>query len=245
MHGLGQASCMQYTLFKYLSKYFYCIYVDIPGAGTSSRPNNYNNNFTIEQSYDYMLGYIEKWRAAMNLTDFFLVGHSFGGHYVGHYAKRYPQHIKRVLFLSPIGFPSYSEEELDIDYILENDPSMENRSCQFNCLICCCVRPQYSYQQILRNTPMCYITQGSERFASARLKADTDEKVQAIAGMLKQINLRPQPTEHTLTHFFAFTLRPRKGLSSDKMLGAEDFKVPFSITFGDDDWVKNFDRGAS
>ena len=101
-----------------MSKYFYCIYVDIPGAGCSSRPENFNENASIDEAYDYMLGYIEKWREKMGLTDFYLAGHSFGGHYVGHYAKRYPQYIKKVLFISPIGFPFFTEEELDIDYIL-------------------------------------------------------------------------------------------------------------------------------
>jgi len=38
-----------------------------------------------------------------NLTGFILAGHSFGGYVVGHYACRYPQHIKKLLMLSPIG----------------------------------------------------------------------------------------------------------------------------------------------
>lgn len=39
----------------------------------------------------------------MDLTNFYLTGHSFGGYLVGIYALKYHQHIKKLLFLSPIG----------------------------------------------------------------------------------------------------------------------------------------------
>lgn len=38
-----------------------------------------------------------------NLTDFYLIGHSFGGYHVGLYACKYPQHIKKLILASPIG----------------------------------------------------------------------------------------------------------------------------------------------
>jgi len=38
-----------------------------------------------------------------DLTNFILVGHSFGGYLVGNYALEYPQHIKKIVFISPIG----------------------------------------------------------------------------------------------------------------------------------------------
>ena len=47
---------------------------------------------------------MERWRVAMDdLKDFYLVGHSFGGYLVGNYAAQYPQHIKKLMLLSPIG----------------------------------------------------------------------------------------------------------------------------------------------
>ena len=47
---------------------------------------------------------MEKWRIAMgNITEFYLIGHSFGGYLMGNYAVAYPQHIKQLLLLSPIG----------------------------------------------------------------------------------------------------------------------------------------------
>jgi len=39
----------------------------------------------------------------MSLTNFYLAGHSFGGYICGHYAYRYPEHLKKILMLSPAG----------------------------------------------------------------------------------------------------------------------------------------------
>ncbi len=36
------------------------------------------------------MDFIEKWRIEMDLTDFYLGGHSFGGYLVSHYALKYP-----------------------------------------------------------------------------------------------------------------------------------------------------------
>jgi len=41
-----------------------------------------------------------------NMTGFILAGHSFGGYVVGHYAIKYPQHLKKLLMLSPAGVPA-------------------------------------------------------------------------------------------------------------------------------------------
>ena len=39
----------------------------------------------------------------MDITDFVLVGHSYGGYLRGTYASLYPQHIKKLILLSPLG----------------------------------------------------------------------------------------------------------------------------------------------
>jgi pimeloyl-ACP methyl ester carboxylesterase len=44
-----------------------------------------------------------------NLTGFILAGHSFGGYICGHYACKYPQHIKKLLMLSPAGLKGVPE----------------------------------------------------------------------------------------------------------------------------------------
>lgn len=51
----------------------------------------------------------------MNLTNFFLAGHSYGGYIVGNYALKYSHHIKKLLLISPVGIrvPIYGESWMD------------------------------------------------------------------------------------------------------------------------------------
>ena len=60
---------------------------------------------TADEAEKYFLDSIEQWRIAMgNLTNFYLIGHSFGGYLSGLYASMYHQHIRKLLCISPIGF---------------------------------------------------------------------------------------------------------------------------------------------
>ena len=47
----------------------------------------------------------------MNLTDFYLAGHSYGGYIVGNYALKYYMHIRKLLLISPVGVrvPNFGE----------------------------------------------------------------------------------------------------------------------------------------
>ena len=49
------------------------------------------------------------------LTDFVLMGHSFGGYLACQYANRYPQHIKHLFLMSPIGGNGYDEMPFGAD----------------------------------------------------------------------------------------------------------------------------------
>ena len=44
---------------------------------------------------------------------------------------------------------------------------------------------------------------------------------------------------------FEYDITPKISLSNPSKLGREDFKVPFSIVFGDDDWMTSYDDGCS
>lgn len=89
---------------KPLAEHFHVIFVDLPGMGGTSRVPFFCK--TPEQAQDFFVDYLEFWRGEMEgeLTDFYLVGHSFGGYISGLYAHAYQQHVRKVLFISPIGF---------------------------------------------------------------------------------------------------------------------------------------------
>ena len=69
--------------------HFHLFSVDLIGMGSSSRPEFSCN--TCEEADDHMIHYLEKWRIAIgNLTDFTIVGHSYGAYLAGTYAQKYP-----------------------------------------------------------------------------------------------------------------------------------------------------------
>ena len=64
--------------------------IDIVGMGGSTRPTNFDKReMTPEKTIEYFNGYMEQWRQSVNIKDFYLVGHSFGGYLVGNYAVKY------------------------------------------------------------------------------------------------------------------------------------------------------------
>jgi pimeloyl-ACP methyl ester carboxylesterase len=43
----------------------------------------------------------------------YLLGHSFGGFIVTHYALKYPETIQKLLPMSPVGYPRKNKEKFD------------------------------------------------------------------------------------------------------------------------------------
>lgn len=41
------------------------------------------------------------------MTDFYLMGHSFGGCVAGHFVDKYPEKVKRLILISSIGISGY------------------------------------------------------------------------------------------------------------------------------------------
>ena len=105
VHGYGSAQAMFYKCIKRLAERYNLIMFDTIGYGGSSRPLDYPYmTMSAEESLQYFVSYIEKWRVAMsNLTDFYLVGHSLGAYLAGNYACSHPEHIKKLILTSPPG----------------------------------------------------------------------------------------------------------------------------------------------
>jgi pimeloyl-ACP methyl ester carboxylesterase len=102
IHGYGGSGLLMYKIFRPLSEHFHVMFLDLVGMGSSSRPEFPCKNG--EEADHYMLTALEGWRVAMgNLTDFYLVGHSYGGYISGTYAALNPGHVKKLILLSPLG----------------------------------------------------------------------------------------------------------------------------------------------
>tara|TARA_B110000285_G_C15021383_1_gene561765 strand:+ start:419 stop:901 length:483 start_codon:yes stop_codon:yes gene_type:complete len=96
--------------------------MDLIGMAGSSRPDNYKNHkFKPQDSIDYFNLSIELWRQALNMKEFYLVAHSLGGHIGGNYAFKYPQYVKKLFLLSPVGLRVSPEGERNHKYGKDND----------------------------------------------------------------------------------------------------------------------------
>ncbi len=69
-------------------------------------------NFTEdpETNENMFVEYLEKWRLAMGLEKFILLGHSFGGYLSAAYSIKYPMHVRHLILNDPWGIPNRLEE---------------------------------------------------------------------------------------------------------------------------------------
>lgn len=109
--------------------------------GASSRPPEFKlSDLNLQQCADFFINYFERWRAALNLSGFYMAGHSYGGYIVGLYARKYGRHIKKVLLLSPIGITFFTKEQLQQDYSIpanmhRNDNAYSAIRLKINCMV--------------------------------------------------------------------------------------------------------------
>lgn len=47
------------------------------------------------------------------------MGHSFGGYIAGNYSLRYPNHVKKLIMMSPIGVSGYEDLDADIQTAID------------------------------------------------------------------------------------------------------------------------------
>ena len=109
VHGFGGSGSLYYKVMKGLSENFYLIIIDLLGMGSSSRPAcSFRNGGEADQLF---ISAIEIWRINMgDLTNFYVAAHSYGGYIFGTYASLYPQHIRKLVLLSPLGIKPAPED---------------------------------------------------------------------------------------------------------------------------------------
>uniref|UniRef100_A0A5B7AS38 1-acylglycerol-3-phosphate O-acyltransferase n=1 Tax=Davidia involucrata TaxID=16924 RepID=A0A5B7AS38_DAVIN len=107
VHGYAASQGFFFRNFDALTKHFRVIAIDQLGWGGSSRPD-----FTCkstEETEEWFIDSFEAWRKSKNLSNFILLGHSFGGYVAAKYALKHPEHIKHLILVGPAGFSPESE----------------------------------------------------------------------------------------------------------------------------------------
>ncbi|KAI3464878.1 hypothetical protein Pfo_021541 [Paulownia fortunei] len=109
VHGYGASQGLFFRNFDALANQFKVIAIDQLGWGGSSRPD-----FTCkstEETEAWFIDSFEEWRKAKNLSNFILLGHSFGGYVASKYALKHPEHIQHLILVGPAGFTSETEHK--------------------------------------------------------------------------------------------------------------------------------------
>ncbi|XP_054722810.1 1-acylglycerol-3-phosphate O-acyltransferase ABHD5-like, partial [Uloborus diversus] len=76
--------------------------IDLLGFGQSSRPDFSSDALEAEMQFFISL---EKWRTAVGLDKFILLGHSMGGYIAASYALHYPARVALLILVDPWGLP--------------------------------------------------------------------------------------------------------------------------------------------
>lgn len=101
VHGYWSACPTFLKLLKPLGNYFNIYAIDLLGFGLSSRTAF--GCQTPEESIDFFVESIDRWREEMKIKKFTLLGISFGGYICASYALKYQKYLDRLLLLSPLG----------------------------------------------------------------------------------------------------------------------------------------------
>ncbi|KAG6388461.1 hypothetical protein SASPL_149887 [Salvia splendens] len=107
VHGYGASQGFFFRNFDALAARFRVVAIDQLGWGGSSRPD-----FTCkstEETEAWFIDSFEEWRKSKNLSNFVLLGHSFGGYVAAKYALKHPEHVQHLILVGPAGFSSETE----------------------------------------------------------------------------------------------------------------------------------------
>ena len=108
VHGYGGSGMIFYLLLKELSEKYHVVMMDLLGMGRSARPKFTAK--TPQDAEDFFILAFEKWRIKMELDKMVILWHSFGGYISGRYAIRYPDHIRKIIFISSLGIDKKPED---------------------------------------------------------------------------------------------------------------------------------------
>ncbi|MDB5182201.1 MAG: alpha/beta hydrolase, partial [Candidatus Saccharibacteria bacterium] len=96
LHGLASSSANWEPLLPLLKDHYHCISIDLVGFGDSPKPQWYK--YTMEEH----IRDIHRTISSLKLSEpFTLVGHSLGGLIATRYARMLPDHVSRLVLLSP------------------------------------------------------------------------------------------------------------------------------------------------
>ncbi|WJX36009.1 1-acylglycerol-3-phosphate O-acyltransferase [Trifolium repens] len=228
VHGYAASQGFFFRNFDTLASRFRIIAVDQLGWGGSSRPD-----FTCrstEETEAWFIDSFEEWRKAKNLSNFILLGHSFGGYVASKYALKHPEHVQHLILVGPAGFTS------------ETDPKTEFvtkfRATWKGAVLNHLWESNFTPQKIVRGFgpwgPNMVRKYTSVRFGTHSTGQKlTEEESSLLTDYVYHTLAAKASGELCLKYIFAFGAFPRMPL----LHSAPEWKVPTTFIYGTEDWM--------
>ncbi|XP_078440141.1 alpha/beta-Hydrolases superfamily protein [Wolffia australiana] len=232
VHGYGASQGFFFRNFDALARHFKVVAIDQLGWGGSSRPD-----FTCtstEETEAWFIDSFEEWRKAKKLSNFILLGHSFGGYVAAKYALKHPEHVQHLVLVGPAGFTS---EESSSERLTKFRATWKGAI--FNHLW----ESNFTPQKVLRGLgpwgPGLVRKYTSARFGSYSTgQVLNEEESKLLTDYVYHTLAAKASGELCLKHIFSFGAFARQPL----LQRASEWKVPTTMIYGCDDWMDY--RGA-
>ncbi|XP_044474857.1 1-acylglycerol-3-phosphate O-acyltransferase-like [Mangifera indica] len=228
IHGYGASQGFFFRNFDALASRFRVIAVDQLGWGGSSRPD-----FTCkstEETEAWFIDSFEEWRKAKNLSNFILLGHSFGGYVAAKYALKHSEHIQHLILVGPAGFSSESDAEAEW---LTRFRATWKGAILYNLW-----ESNFTPQKIVRGFgpwgPDLVRRYTSNRFGGYSLESIlNEEESRLLTDYVYHTFAAKASGELCLKYIFSFGAFARMPF----LRSASDWKVPTTFIYGVDDWM--------
>ena len=191
-------------------------------------------HFNAASAEKFFVESLESWRKHNNLSKMTLAGHSMGGYLSVAYAEQYPQHVEKLILLSPVGVPEKKEED---EHIMASLPFyvrgiFKTVRYMFECGI--------TPGAFLRSLPYSKSKSMVDSYIWRRLPSIECEEEQAnLSEYLYQNSMLPGSGEHCLSHILtsgAFARIPLvKRIANIQSEDKDGMEVHF--IFGEEDWM--------
>lgn len=175
------------------------------------------------QSEEFFISSLESWRKSQQLDRFILVGHSLGGYLATRYALRYPEHVQKLILVSPAG-------------VTDRPDDWEHKMSERSPRLVRTIR----YLWGLNVTPMMLIRAVGpygpslvQRYADRRFANLDPVELQRLRDYFYHINVRKGSGEFALNTVLSFGAWARRPL----MPSFANLRVPTAFLYGSHDWM--------
>eukprot|EP00268_Persea_americana_P045339 TRINITY_DN4619_c0_g1_i2.p1 TRINITY_DN4619_c0_g1~~TRINITY_DN4619_c0_g1_i2.p1 ORF type:complete len:425 (+),score=67.80 TRINITY_DN4619_c0_g1_i2:274-1548(+) len=227
VHGYGASQGFFFRNFDALASRFKVIAMDQLGWGGSSRPD-----FTCkstEETEAWFIDSFEEWRKAKNLSNFILLGHSFGGYVAAKYALKHPEHVQHLILVGPAGFSSESDGK--------SEWLTKFRATWKGAILNHLWESNFTPQKLIRGVgpwgPGLVRKYTTARFSMHTTDGLTEEESQLMTDYVYHTLAAKASGELCLKYIFSFGAFARLPL----LHSASEWKVPTTFIYGYQDWM--------